>query len=314
MGNAAAILDFVQQRIRALTGLESVSLADDGAINVIISNGIDRKLREDVLEIGKRALVPVRVFYRMPDGRAIGEGQLRQEGIEDYYTPIHVPGFLGDKEVATPDEVATDVKGAEKLKRVRGVTRGRPVVAWKVGNASVRRGCEVAFKKAMSLQWTMGRTINVEKGVKGKVVDISSRRPIAYLEVGNYDGVELPIHMLGHAFELVTRPVKESSDYSEYLGYQGIPESNRLLYIGFDKAARSVGKRNRKPGENDPYYRVSGVPSPAVEPWRSADVTSEKDEEDALLDPKEFKKGEGGSKGHGKEKKLLLQRKHLVKR
>jgi hypothetical protein len=234
-----AILDFVAQKIARLRGVAEATVANDGAINVITANGIDRRLREEALDIGKRAMVPVRVFYRMPDGAVIGESKLqKKEGIEDYYTPIYVRGFAGAEQEAPPEEVAAEPKGAEKLKRIRAATRGRPVVGWKLGDKAIRRGTEIQFKKGCSLAWTMGRSLNVKEGAKGKIVDLSTKRPIAYLSVGGFEGVELPVHMLGTIFDVSGSQDQKAANESavdDKLGYLG-PELKRIIMaVGFGR-------------------------------------------------------------------------------
>jgi len=219
----------IRDKIARLGGLESVGVAKDGAINAIIAGGIHRRLREEILDIGRRALVPVRVFYRMPDGRVIGED------VSDYYKTIHIPGFATGTSEAPPEEVAAEPKGALKLKRIRKNSRGRPVVGWKVGDKVIRRGTEIEFKNPASLQWTLGRTLTVKPGSKAVVSDLASRRPLVYLTLGGYESVELPIHTLGHLFDLTKKPKMEAKEQEKPVGYL-TPELNRLVnVIGFGR-------------------------------------------------------------------------------
>jgi hypothetical protein len=240
--------DFVKAKISRLEGVDSAEFGKSGEL-VVTLRGQNRTLREHVLDIGKRAMLPVRVFYKMPDGTCFGES------LEDYYTPIHVPGFVGDRVQAPPEEVASEKDGALKLKRIRSKKRGRPVLGWKYGDKEIRRGTKVTFKAPASLQWTMGRTMNVKKGANATVVDLATNRPIVYVAMGNYDGVELPVHAIGHVFEISAtaeepKTKQESKMIDATLGYLS-PEMKRLVHaIGFgrDSGADEV------PG-NSPHSR-----------------------------------------------------------
>jgi hypothetical protein len=229
------VVDFIAKKIARVPGVELSAIVRDGAIDVVLEGGYNRPLRAHVLSIGQRAMVPVRVYYRMPDGRAIGEGaaveefegnSLQSEAIEDYYTRIHVAGFAGAPPLAPPDEVAGDAYGDKdvpkddksrdqsgqlKLQRIRGTTRGRPVIGWAYGDHTVKQGCRVKFKKAAVLQWTMGRTLNVKAGAKGTVTSLASKRPIAYLSMGGESQIELPIHAVGHVYDVMVDPKLESA-------------------------------------------------------------------------------------------------------
>lgn len=197
-----------------MSKVESAEITDVGAIKVIIKGGIDRALREDVLEVGRRAMLPVHVFYRMDDGEVVGENIQQSEWVGDYYKSIHVPGFGGSagstQSDAPPEEVAVEPKGALKLRRVRATTRGRPVVAWRLGQDEVRIGTKLKFNKEAALQWSMDRTLNVRPGATAQVTQLSSRRPIVFVKIGDsYDDIELPVHMMGHVFT-TQKSTKES--------------------------------------------------------------------------------------------------------
>jgi hypothetical protein len=216
----------VLDKISNLAGVLSADVGKIGEINVTL-NGRNRDLREDILEIGKRAMLPIRVFYKLSDGTSIGEA------LEDYYKPLHVPGALGDTSLAPPEEVAAEPKGALKLKRLRGPGRGRPVVGWRYGEDEIRKGTNIKFKNDASLQWTMGRVLNVKPGASGKIIDLSTNKPMAYIQVGGYDSVELPIHSIGHIFD-VQKKEKVKTESNEYvdneLGYK-VPELRRLINV-----------------------------------------------------------------------------------
>jgi hypothetical protein len=282
-----AMLDFVAQKIARVSGVEAASVAPDGGINAITANGIDRRLREEILSMGQRAMVPVRVFYRMPDGAVIGENEalkvqkaLKREAIEDYYTPIFVDGFAGSKSEAPPEEVAAETDGALKLKRVRSKTRGRPVVAWKYGEKTVRRGMEIKFNKACSLAWTLGRTLNIKPGASAKVMDLATKRPVAYVSLGEYDSVELPIHMLGTTFDVLAtgRPkaTGEHKAIDDKLGYLG-PELKRIIQaVGFGRAPGSTDT-----ADNTANWSPDGTDSP--DPYIPA--STGEDGEDMISSP-----------------------------
>lgn len=245
MSNHPAIV-YIRDKIARLGGIESVGVGKDGAINAIISGGIDRRLREEVLDIGRRAMVPVRVFYRMPDGNVIGED------VGDYYKTITIPGFATATSDAPPEEVAAEPKGALKLKRIRKNSRGRPVVGWKVGDKEIRRGTEIEFKNPASLQWTLGRTLTVKPGAKAVVADLASRRPLVYLTIGGYESVELPVHTLGHIFDLPKKPKNESKEHKQdnkSLGYMA-PDIMKLVNaVGFGSLPIGFGRADDLPSE-----------------------------------------------------------------
>src|SRR4051812_35996388 len=140
--------EYVAQLISRIRGVESADATDYGTVQAVISGGINRSLREQILDVGRDTFVPIQVFYRMPDGRVIGEDSTdakKVEWVDDFYSTLHVPGFLGTDSSAPPEEVSKDPKGALKLRRVRASTRGKPVVAWRYGNAEVRAGSQIKF-------------------------------------------------------------------------------------------------------------------------------------------------------------------------
>lgn len=246
-----ASLNFVARKIAAISGVEFSQVSDNGVIEVVIA-GINRHLREDVLEIAQRAMMPIMVGYRAPDGNVIGEKQAKNEWVEDYYKSIHVPGFATDTSEAPPEEVAAEPQGAQKLHRIRAKTRGRPVVAWRVGDDEIRAGSTIKFTKEACLQWTMGRTLTVKPGAKAKVSQLSSRRPIVFIQIGDYDGVELPVHTLGHLFSQ-DKPEKakkkeESRQFTESKQSAMSSEMSRIMM------AVGLGKQlgwGRPEGEDD---------------------------------------------------------------
>lgn len=309
-------------KIARLHGVESVDIAKDGAINVILAGGINRPLREDVLAIAKRDLVPVRVFYHMPDDRIIGESDITfAEAIEDWYQPVHVPGFVGDRPEAPADEISKP-DGGEKLKRLRAKTRGRPVVGWKMGDSVIKRGTVLRAKRDVSLAWTGDRAINVKAGSTAKVYDLATKRPLVYADFGQYSGVEIPIHSIGSMFDLVkdktpkTKPKIEGIE--DTIGYKA-PELKRLINaIGLgertseDDLTMAAGFGN-PPGHhetavNSPYSkqdtRLGGIGD--EDSSAGAVEDTEEPEEDMLVpqgrDPR-FQK-----KSSGKDTKVLLGR------
>jgi len=242
----------VAQKIARVPGVELSAIARDGAVDAVIEGGYNRPLREQLLGIGHRSMVPVRVFYRMPDGRAIGESEARsyEEAIEDFYTDVHVSGFVGSRKEPDPATSAGDAygdwpsKGEKerddygqlKLCRLRTRGRGRPVVGWKYGPKSIRKGDKVKFNKAASLRWTMGRTVKVRPGAMGQVSDVSTSQPILYLKMGNREQVEVPVHAIGHIYDVMLTPSLEHKH-----GLQegsGLPNEIRRLVmaVGFGRA------------------------------------------------------------------------------
>lgn len=245
-----AYQSYVRDKISHLSGIESAEIGKMGEINVVIGAGVNRELRQEVLDIGSNSMLAVRVFYRMPDGRVIGESQL--EGIEDYYKPVHVPGFLGEPVEAPPEEVAAEPKGALKLRRIRSKTRGRPVVGWKLGDREIRRGTDVKFKSATALQWTMGRTLNVKPGATAKVTGLATSQPMMYLNIGGYEGVECPIHAVDHVFDIESKAKGKKESIDSSIGYR-MPELMRLI--------NTVGMGSIEPPDSEEYEETYEEPS-----------------------------------------------------
>jgi hypothetical protein len=276
MSYVPPVVDFVAKKIARVPGVELSAIVRDGAIDVVLEGGYNRPLRAHVLNIGQRSMVPVRVYYRMPDGRAIGEGTavrefeengLQNEAIEDYYTRVHVAGFAGEPAKAPPDQVAGDAYGTVDvkkdvdardssgqlvLKRIRGKTRGRPVVGWAYGNHTLKKGCKVKFKKAASLQWTMGRTVAVKAGSYGTVTGLASKRPIAYLSMGGQGQIELPVHAVGHVYDVMVDPKLESARPFEEAKGASKPIDNKTGYknSNLKRLVMAVGF-GRTPSEDD---------------------------------------------------------------
>jgi hypothetical protein len=224
-------VDHVAKKIARLPGVEASFIGRDGAIDVVLEKAFDRPLREHAIQIGMRAMVPVRVFYRMPDGKIVGESKAGQkiEAIEDFYTNIHVAGFAGSEPSAPPEKIAGDAQGDQKvgaekdsrddagqlkLARIRSTSRGREVVGWRYGSKALRSGDKVKFKEACVLQWTSGRTVKVPVGMTGKVSRVASKSPMAYLSMGGHDGIELPVHAIGHVYDVMIDPALESKKVS----------------------------------------------------------------------------------------------------
>lgn len=221
-------VDHVAKRIARLPGVEASFIARDGAISAVLEQAFDRLLRERIIQMGMRSMIPVRVFYRMPDGNIVGEMKegRKAEAIEDFYTTIHVAGFAGSDPSAPPEEIAGDAYGDKvgkekddrdnlgqlKLVRIRSASRGRQVLGWRYGKSTVRIGDKVKFKEPCVLQWTMGRTVKVGAGMMGAVSQMSSKSPMAFLSIGGHDGIELPIHAVGHVYDVMVDPALESKD------------------------------------------------------------------------------------------------------
>ena len=254
MSFVSPAVEHVARKIARTPGVEASYIGKDGAVDAVLETAFDRVTRQRVLDIGKRALVPVRVFYNMPDGETIGEAEIGKfESLEDYYTQVHVDGFAGSEPKAPPNDVAGDAYGTKdvkqnvdardssgqlKLSRIRSTTRGRPVIGWKYGSSALRVGDKVKFKKACCLQMAMGKTINISAGSTASVSQMSSRRPIAYLSLGGSDKVELPIHAVGHVYDVMVDPRLESVQQeavNNKLGYM-TPELKRLVMtVGFGR-------------------------------------------------------------------------------
>jgi hypothetical protein len=227
MSFVSPVVDHVAKKIARLSGVEASYIGRDGAIDAVLETAFDRPLRQHVIQMGMRAMIPVRVFYRMPDGNIVGEN--KTEGIEDFYTNIHVAGFAGSDPSAPPEEIGGDVYGDRdvgkdlgsrddvgqlKLVRIRSETRGRKVVGWRYGKDTVRIGDKVKFKEPCVLQWTMGRTVRVSPGMSGKISQVASGSPMAYLSIGGHDGIELPVHAVGHVYDVMVDPALESKQSS----------------------------------------------------------------------------------------------------
>ena len=259
-------LEHVCDKISRLSKVESAEVTDIGTIKVII-HGMDRSLREDILNIGKNAMLAIQVFYKMPDGNVVGE---QNEWVGDYYKPLHVPGFAGSPKEAPPDEVASKPDGAQKLKRIRAKTRGRPVVGWRLGDNELRVGTKVKFSREAALQWSLGRTLTVRPGATAEVSELSSRRPIAFIKIGgDYSDVELPIHMMGQVFQAVMPAKMESVD--EVKKTKPKSEFNRLMMaIGWGRDPDEP-----QPSDNNPVFR---------DRWKLRDGEWEEDVEDAEED------------------------------
>ncbi len=345
------ILGNVAGRIRKLEGIESATVDKVGTIIAVLNTGgIDRRLRQEALALGQNAMVPVRVFYRMPDGQVIGEdefseetyqcrycaeeatkkiicsrgfaptcdehegaakktllmqgyhveGVVNLEAIEDYYTRVYVKGFAGDKSDAPPEEVAgaPNPEGAKKLQRIRGDSRGRPVVAWKYGDMELRNGSTVKFKSDTCLNWKSGKTMNVRKGSVGHVYELSTKNPVAYLQIGEYSGVQLPIHAIGHLFDVMVSEAEEEKPKAPSLGYQRLMNT-----IGFaSELPQHDTPTNHPTRDRRRTRRVGAHQSSGISTAEAKSV----DDEDFLLpkdeDPR-FKKARGGGK------KIILQRK-----
>lgn len=315
-------VDHVAKKIARLPGVEASYIGRDGAIDVVLEKAFDRPLREHAIQIGMRAMIPVRVFYRMPDGNIVGEAKAghKIEAIEDFYTNIHVAGFAGSVPSAPPEEIAGDAQGDKKvgvekdtrddsgqlkLARIRSTSRGREVVGWRYGNKALRSGDKVKFKEACVLQWTSGRTVKVPVGMTGKVSKVASKSPMAYLSMGGHDGIELPVHAIGHVYDVMIDPALESKATPLTSSQAGLPPqiARLVMTLGF----------GRPPGEGDvtptngPRFRGKGMPD-------SHGTTLPV--EDDMLVPKSAKdkapKGKGDDRtihtATGEPKKVLLGR------
>lgn len=302
MGYIPPAVDHVARKIARTQGVEQSFVCRDGAIDAIIEGGYNRELRSHLLEIGMRSMVPVRVFYRMPDGRAIGESEAEEmgEAVEDFYTTIKVAGFAGEPAQAPPDEVAGDAYGDKdvsknkqdrdkwgqlKLQRIRAGSRGRPVVGWQYGDNIIRKGSKIKFKKHACLQWKDGKTFNAKPGMKGKVHALSSRRALVYLSLGGHEKIELPVHAVGHVYDVMVDPKLESAQYSETELTTALPtELKRLVMaIGF----------GRPPGENDTKKNTAHFKGPA-QPDLHGYAGVEEDPEEDMLNPPSSKPEQDG--------------------
>jgi len=297
----------VAKKIAALPGVAASYIGRDGAIDAVLEKAFDRPLRQHVIEMGMRAMIPVRVFYKMPDGHIVGESRpgKKIESLEDFYTNIHVAGFAGEKPDADPQKIAGDAYGDKvskdpgtrddegqlKLVRIRANTRGRQVVGWRYGDKTLRLGDKVKFKQGCALNWTMGRTVRVAPGMTGSVAQMSSKSPVAYLSMGGHDAIELPVHAIGHVYDVMVDPALESKAPSHVSAVTGLPPSiHRLVMaIGFG--------RDPDYGEtptNSPKFRGGG---PDLNKYSQPLNTSKDDEEDMLVPPSAKDKAPSGKKG-----------------
>jgi hypothetical protein len=314
-------VDRVAKKIARMPGVEASYIGWDGAVDAVLETAFDRVTRQHVLDVGKHALVPVRVFYRMPDGDVIGEDQAaKYESLDDFYTDIHVAGFAGDDKASSPDEIAgdaygdkdvsrgSDVRGKDgqlKLTRIRASSRGRPVVGWKYGDRTLRVGDSIKFKKACCLQWTMGRTVNIRPGATGKVSQMSSRRPIAYLSLGNNEKVELPIHAVGHVYDVMVDPNLES--VNQPLAERA-PRSSMTTQM--KRLVMTIGF-GREPGMDD---EPTNSPN-AAQPVRPDLHKYSAPEEDMLAPPQKSKGGDSSPTGDDDDdrKGQMVQREPKVR-
>lgn len=233
--NIVKKLSYVTARIEEIEGIESVSVAPNGLIEVTIT-GPNTELREHVLDACSAAMFAAKVKYRMQDGRVLTHQELKEShsvtlplvsfaqaaiaglGVQGPvaqntgFQTVFVQGGELDTPQTPPEVIARDVDGADQLKRVRANTRGKPVIGWKLGDQLVKKGTTLKITKACDLQWTFGRIVNLNAGTIANVVDIASRRPIAYVTSGEYDAIEFPIHLLGKAANIVTEPSEESCE------------------------------------------------------------------------------------------------------
>lgn len=306
-------VDHVARKIASTHGVEASYIGRDGAIDAVLEKAFDRELRQHVIEMGMRAMIPVRVFYRMPDGNIVGESRpgRKVESLEDFYTTIHVAGFAGEKPDAPPEKIAGDAYGTKvgadpgtrddegqlKLVRIRSTTRGRPVVGWRYGKDALRVGDKVKFKQPAVLQWTMGRTVRVAPGMTGAISQMSSKSPVAYLSMGGHDSIELPVHAIGHVYDVMADPALESkkSPSRGVSAVTGLPPAiHRLVMaVGF----------GRNPDEDDtptdsPKFR--GINRQDLQGYGSNPLTTDKDgerEEDMIVPPDAKDKAPSGKKG-----------------
>jgi hypothetical protein len=290
MADYSAALGHVARKIASLEGVEASFIGRDGAIDAVLKKAYDRALREHVIQMGMRAMIPVRVFYRMPDGNIVGEAKAQKnEAIEDFYTTIHVAGFAGSEPSAPPEEIAGDAHGDKlkkapvdrdddgqlKLTRIRSSSRGRAVLGWRYGKDALRIGDKVKFKQPCVLQWTMGRTVKVSPGMTGSVMQMSSKSPVAYLSMGGHDSIELPIHAIGHVYDVMVDPKLEAKAMPVTAKQAGLPnEIKRLVMaVGFgrdpdygDSSNNTAKFRGRKLPDMNSYRKVEGDEDMVIPP------------------------------------------------
>jgi hypothetical protein len=321
MSYIPSAVDHVARKIARLPGVEGSFISRDGAIDAVLETAFDRPLRQHVIQMGMRAMVPVRVFYRMPDGNIVGESKV--EGIEDFYTNIHVAGFAGSDPSAPPDAIAGDAYGDKdvgkekdtrddagqlKLVRIRSETRGRKVIGWRYGSNAVRAGDKVKFKEPCVLQWTMGRTVKVGSGMSGKVSQVSSKSPMAYLSIGGHDGIELPVHAIGHVFDVMVDPALESKQTSRpttvnrTMAGRPLEISRQLMTVGFGQPPDG----DSGTPSNSPHHKPGHVRHTQGASSKPESVEGNED----MLVPKTAKKGDEPKIDiGGKQKTVLLGRK-----
>ena len=300
----------VARKIAAIPGVEASYIGRDGAIDAVLEKAYDRPLRQHVIEVGMRALVPVRVFYRMPDGNIVGESRpgKKIESLEDFYTNIHVAGFAGEKPDADPQKIAGDAYGDKvgkdpgtrdddgqlKLVRIRSSTRGRPVVGWRYGKDTLRVGDKVKFKQPCVLNWTMGRTVRVAPGMTGSISQMSSKSPVAYLSMGGHDAIELPVHAIGHVYDVMVDPRLESKQAPSHVSaVTGLPPAiHRLVMaVGFGRDPDYGETPSDSP-------KFKGAKTPDLTKYSSPLNTSKEDEkEDMMVPPSAKNSAATGKKG-----------------
>lgn len=295
MAEYSAAVGHVARKIASIPGVEASFIGRDGAIDAVLETAFDRPLRQHVIQMGMRAMVPVRVFYRMPDGNIVGESLPGQkvEAIEDFYTNIHVAGFAGSDPKAPPEEIAGDAYGDKvghakddrddagqlKLARIRSSGRGRPVVGWRYGRDAIRVGDKVKFKEPCVLQWTMGRTVKVAPGMTGSVMQMSSKSPLAYLAMGGHDSIELPIHAIGHVYDVMVDPKLESRAAPVTAKMAGLPpEISRLVMaVGFGRNP----DQDETSKKNSPKFKGPALPD--LKGYRPLNTDKTEGEEDMLV-------------------------------
>lgn len=323
MSGFSHVVGHVAKKIATTPGVEASFIARDGAVDVVLEKAFDRPLREHVIRMGMRAMVPVRVFYRMPDGDIVGENKGgKNEAIEDFYTNVHVAGFAGSEPTAPADKIAGDAYGDKiekpddkdrddfgqlKLTRIRSGSRGRPVIGWQYGKDSLKVGDRVKFKNACVLQWTMGRTVRVSPGMTGMVSQVSSRSPMVYMAMNGADGIELPVHAIGHVYDVMLSPAMEdATPIAIRISRSSLPpELSRLVgAIGLSMpAAENMHHHGRGETEtNSPHFR--GRPLPDLNRYGSIITASSDDEadEDMLVPKAVDPKGHDGHRRHAQKK------------
>jgi hypothetical protein len=256
-------LEYVAARIGTLEGVVASQVDGNGLIEATIA-GPNRDLKAHIVEMCKRAMMPVKVVFQVED-KALNESQLQEMGYfspvmsmspsapvpcdtyardmldflnvqgpignGDRSEPVTVPGFATEPPEAPADEIATAVDGAERLKRIRSGSRGRPVVGWKIGDKTLRVGSQLKVTNDCYIPWQQGRTIGLKPGSIVNVSELSSRYPIVYGNIGDYTGLEIPVHSLGRTMELVisngdqNEETEKASD-DKLFGFEGVHNSH----------------------------------------------------------------------------------------